>query len=103
MADYLTLSTINTQAGYGDFVKRLQHAIREKAHAIAQLTTPTDKQITWAKEALANPDSQRHLIEGYIYAEFSANSVAQIFGAPDSGANSLQGAVDAAVDNLLSK
>jgi len=100
MATYLELATISTQAGYGDWVKKIITAIQYKAWYIAQLATPTVEQIAWAKYALEAYDKVRDSIEPYILAANHASTVTQILSMTDTA---VQTAVDSAVDNLLSK
>ena len=102
MATYLELAEIQNEVGYSDWVLKLNTAIEIKAYAISQEATPTALEITWAKEALADSESKRPSVENYMLAANSSASIVAILAASDTGAGSIQTAVDAAVDDLLS-
>lgn len=100
MADYIDIGNIKDQAGYGDFAKKVSVAIVIKAHDISQEATPSQNEIDWAKEALAKPESKRHQIENYCFADNSGVTITQMLNATDI---QIQNNVNACVDNLLSK
>lgn len=98
MATYLELHGLRGASGAGTLMQKIAVGICIKANALAKLPTPTDAQKTWAKSALASPESYVGTILNYILADYNTITVAQITGATDAA---VQTVVNAAVDTLL--
>ena len=100
MATLEELHSMDGTTGLQALKNKIVVAVAIKAEAIAELASPTVQQIEWAKSALNNPRSVADQIINYVVADNAAASTSEITGATDAA---IQTAVDAAVDNLLSK
>lgn len=98
MATYLELRNLGNDP---DLRNRVQVAVMVAAQTIAaNAGTETMARKAWAQRAIRDPQGWAQRALWLALAANKANSVAQIQGAPDDGANSLQEAVDAVVDLL---
>ncbi len=102
MASYIDLHNMKGgDTNYQPLVNKIVVAVAKKAVAIAKDAGATTGQEDWAKEALRNPRGAADQIVSYVVANApAAAAIPDITGATDI---EIQDAVDAAVDNLLSK
>lgn len=100
MATLAEIAGLCGNANWDSLVEKVRAACLIKAHAITVEATPTANELAWAKASFAEP---RRAADSVVWCVIAANSgatVSQIIGASDSA---IQTAVNAAVDNLLSK
>lgn len=94
------LAALRSDPLYTPLVDKIISACAIKAVAFAETAGPTAAQITWAKSVLANPKAQADQVIYYVLAANASATAANVLSADDA---SIQTAVNAAVDNLLSK
>jgi len=82
-----------------DLRNKIVVAVAVKAAAILDSATPTAAQVTWAKQAIANPMGQADDLLVYVLAKNAALTAAQITGASDAA---IQTAVNGAIDKIIS-
>ena len=100
MATLLELSSLATEdpAKWEQLIKKVESATGIKAVALAASATPTDTQIQWVKDYLANPRGQADAIVNYVVAANDTATTTQILDASDA---TIQTNVDTAVDELI--
>ena len=99
--NYLDLHDFSNAPEIEPLRKKIGRAITIKANAIAKNAQATSGAKTWAIAALADPTAYLPTLLNYILAEYNTVTMTAILAAPDSGADSVQAAVNAAVDTLL--
>jgi hypothetical protein len=97
MATYEELFNLGTNT---DLRNKVVSAVLIKADAISALSTPTQLQIDWAKEAFGSPIATGEVIYRAVIAANKGATVANITGASDAA---IQTNVDDAVDNIYTK
>ena len=95
MATYAELFDLNSDDALRN---KIAVAVVVKAQELIDGGSPTTAEITWANDAIGNPQSKASAIMNYVLAANKAATVAQIQGAADSA---IQANVDTAVDALI--
>lgn len=96
MATYKEIYDLRSNS---DLRNKIAVAVLVKAQALLDLTTPTAKQVTWAKDAIGNPDAVAATLLNYLLAKNVALTTAQISAATDAA---IQSAVNPVVDAIIS-
>jgi len=97
MAEYKDLPAITND---DDFRNRTAMALAIAAEVLLS-GTPTADDSRWAYDVLSNPLKHSKITVNFIIAQFNTATVTAILSAPDTGAGSLQAAVDGVVTNLV--
>ena len=102
MATYLELANIRNQPdeSWNEFSSKCVTATAIKASAIINTQSPNAGLLGWANQAIKEPVVAANDLISYVIATNSSRTINQILGAADSGQNSIQEAIDAAVDAL---
>lgn len=96
MATYVELFNLRNDDGLRN---KVAVAVTIKAQALFDAASPTAAQLTWAKSAIADPSALADGYLKYLLAKNAASTVAQIQAASDA---TIQTAVGALVDKILS-
>jgi hypothetical protein len=95
MATYAELYDLRTHSALRN---KITVAIGVKAAAILDSASPTAAQVTWAKEAIENPQSKADAMLNYLLASNASATTGQITGALDAA---IQTKVNTAVDTII--
>lgn len=95
MATYKEIYDLRSNS---DLRNKIAVAVLVKAQALLDLTTPTTKQVAWARDAISNPDGVAQPLLNYLLAKYDGLTVVQINGSPDS---TIQTAVNSVVDAII--
>lgn len=96
MATYLELYGLREDSA---LLNRTSVAVAVKAQSLLDAASPPATHVTWALAAIENPASKAKALLYYVLAKNKAATIAQITAAPD---DTLQTAINGAVDAILS-
>ena len=97
MATLLELALLPQDAGFANLKEKIKAATMIKAAAIIDGVVPNSGLLTWAQDAMRNPEAASNILIPYVLATNGAATVAAIVGASDSA---IQTNINAAVDAL---
>lgn len=97
MATYVEIRNLFND---GPLRNRVSTAVIIAAENMLTGLTPTAAQRAFALAVMTNPDVWGERVYKIVLAANSGASVAQIQGAPDTGAGSIQAAVDAVIEQI---
>lgn len=99
MATYEELDQLPDDPNWGPLYAKIRFAVTVKAQDYLDGVSPTQQQVDYAKNALANPDSAAQSVQWYVLAANKGATTAQILAATDTA---VQTNVDAAIDAVTS-